>query len=997
MQALLILSALVLLFILPCNARNSHSPDGLARRAPQYGSEHNQSFRSHTPISLAHGASLIDRERDTLHFLTTQSPSKGSIGHRPSITLPSLRLFKRQNAEPAVSTCACSPTRESIPIGEKIGFGVLVPILVLLSGVFAGLTLGYMSLDETQLSVLMQTGDEKQREQARKIMPIRKDGHLLLTTLLIANMITNETLPVIFDPLLPSGVISVVISTVLIVIFSELIPQSTCSRYGLQIGAVMAFPTRIVIIIFWPVAYPVSRILHFVLGPHHGIVYRRAELKELITMHATSGGRGGDLKRDTVMIVGGALDLQEKVVTQAMTPIDKVFMLPFSAKLDYATLEKVVRSGHSRIPIYGEVEVPQAPSRSGTTTPKRKISLLAPFTRKNSFLGDTHGTETPDSKKTGGFPSPNPADTDGNSVKTVIRKKILGTLLVKQCVLLDPEDAVPVSSMVINALPSVPGDEPLLNVLNAFQEGRSHMAIVTPRPRRTFNESILDLGVKSNKQGGVHWSDAPISASAAPRIDGLGDIDEERNIEGAHETSSSATSDSTSSDHTKDSKRTRSHRWRTRFHLFSSDKPSLEQNVPSDATLPEKTAQQLAFSGHLKDGVAEESLSRMTSRISATHEESDDQPIGIITLEDVLEELLCEEILDEYDDRGNEEQDFRSYLPPPSPDREVLQSASNEKVPAEEFTLPQASADVMDGDAKTQAVLPLHSASEATNTQLQPAKKTVLGMLGINRPQRGFSRAEGEVTPNEVSPAQKGGSLSTSNAQIQCTPKEASAPLTDAAANNGYSAEPASIVPRPTRSASVPASEGDRLKVQDNGPLHSSSTDAPHTSALAPPQASRPVVVRAQMPGEAPKAVLATEGMLRGRASGTVYAQGASSTSASTTTAALPTNAVGPTILSGGQGLQQTSSSRSQTPVGGNRGNRFKSQAAAGVGGLLTGSVLAMQQQRSRSQTAVDRKAADRPDDEEEEEEDYIEERTKEEEGVVAAKLVNDTLHFNDK
>jgi hypothetical protein len=84
-------------------------------------------------------------------------------------------------------------------------------------------------------------------------------------------------------------------------------------------------------------------------------------------------------------------------------------------------------------------------------------------------------------------------------------------------------------------------------------------------------------------------------------------------------------------------------------------------------------------------------------------------------------------------------------------------------------------------------------------------------------------------------------------------------------------------------------------------------------------------------------------------------------------------------------------------PVGGNRGNRFKSQAAAGVGGLLTGSVLAMQQQRSRSQTAVDRKAADRPDDEEEEEEDYIEERTKEEEGVDAAKLVNDTLHFNDK
>jgi metal transporter CNNM len=35
---------------------------------------------------------------------------------------------------------------------------VLIPVLVLLSGVFAGLTLGYMSLDETQLNVLATSG-----------------------------------------------------------------------------------------------------------------------------------------------------------------------------------------------------------------------------------------------------------------------------------------------------------------------------------------------------------------------------------------------------------------------------------------------------------------------------------------------------------------------------------------------------------------------------------------------------------------------------------------------------------------------------------------------------------------------------------------------------------------------------------------------------------------------------------------------------------------------
>ena len=39
-----------------------------------------------------------------------------------------------------------------------IVFACLIPILVLLSGLFAGLTLGYMSLDETQLHVLSISG-----------------------------------------------------------------------------------------------------------------------------------------------------------------------------------------------------------------------------------------------------------------------------------------------------------------------------------------------------------------------------------------------------------------------------------------------------------------------------------------------------------------------------------------------------------------------------------------------------------------------------------------------------------------------------------------------------------------------------------------------------------------------------------------------------------------------------------------------------------------------
>jgi metal transporter CNNM len=65
---------------------------------------------------------------------------------------------------------------------------------------------------------------------------------LLLVTLLLANVIVNETLPIVMDDVLGGGGITAVLaSTALIVVFGEIIPQSVCSRYGLAVGAFFAW------------------------------------------------------------------------------------------------------------------------------------------------------------------------------------------------------------------------------------------------------------------------------------------------------------------------------------------------------------------------------------------------------------------------------------------------------------------------------------------------------------------------------------------------------------------------------------------------------------------------------------------------------------------------------------------------------------------------------------------------------------------------------------
>jgi metal transporter CNNM len=151
-----------------------------------------QSRSPHQQSSVSQlNTSILDEWTSSLKSNTVEDVQR-NINYSPSTKTQSLvSLTKRQSSPPVASTCACD-VDEGIPKGREIAFAILVVVLVLLSGCFAGLTLGYMSLDETQLQVLMTTGDEVQRMRAAKIIPIRKDGHLLLTTLLIANMITNE-------------------------------------------------------------------------------------------------------------------------------------------------------------------------------------------------------------------------------------------------------------------------------------------------------------------------------------------------------------------------------------------------------------------------------------------------------------------------------------------------------------------------------------------------------------------------------------------------------------------------------------------------------------------------------------------------------------------------------------------------------------------------------------------------------------------------------------
>lgn len=74
-----------------------------------------------------------------------------------------------------------------------------------------------MGQDEIYLKVLAESGEAHERKNAASVLRLLKRGkHWVLVTLLLSNVITNETLPIVLDRSLGGGWPAVLSSTVLI-------------------------------------------------------------------------------------------------------------------------------------------------------------------------------------------------------------------------------------------------------------------------------------------------------------------------------------------------------------------------------------------------------------------------------------------------------------------------------------------------------------------------------------------------------------------------------------------------------------------------------------------------------------------------------------------------------------------------------------------------------------------------------------------------------------
>jgi metal transporter CNNM len=223
--------------------------------------------------------------------------------------------------------------------------------LVLVGGLFAGLTLALMGLDELHLRVLASSSENpKEKRNAQKVLNLLRFGrHWVLVVLLLANVIVNESLPIFLDNALGGGVAAIAISTTSIVIFGEIIPQAISVRHGLYVGSHCAPLVLILMFVFAPIAYPIAKILDYVLGAGRHQTYKKAELKSFLQFHRTGEE---PLRDEELSILNGVLELNTKEVERIMTPLRDVVVLSSDDILDETAVTAILQSGYSRFPVH---------------------------------------------------------------------------------------------------------------------------------------------------------------------------------------------------------------------------------------------------------------------------------------------------------------------------------------------------------------------------------------------------------------------------------------------------------------------------------------------------------------------------------------------------------------------------------------------------------------------------------------------------------------------
>ncbi len=222
---------------------------------------------------------------------------------------------------------------------------VEVTLLVMASAVCSGLNIAVMSLDMGELRRKAKLGNRA----AARVLPLRRNTHLTLASILLTNVAAVSASSLVLDQRL-NGWAAGLISTLLIVVFGEVIPQALFSKNPLFWSSLFAPLLKAMAVVTYVVSKPLQLLLDRLFPMQRSKLQSRHELGLLITEHLSNDS--SELDEDEVEIMRGALQLSEKRVRDIMTDVRHTYWITPDTELDGAKIDEIKEKGFSRIPIF---------------------------------------------------------------------------------------------------------------------------------------------------------------------------------------------------------------------------------------------------------------------------------------------------------------------------------------------------------------------------------------------------------------------------------------------------------------------------------------------------------------------------------------------------------------------------------------------------------------------------------------------------------------------
>ncbi len=226
--------------------------------------------------------------------------------------------------------------------------------LLALSGFFSGSETALLSLDKLRVRYLQL----KARRGADKLAKLLDNPDRLLSGILVGNNLVNIAASVIATGLFVNyfgdqgELMTVLILTPVLLIFSEVCPKSYAAQYPEKMSFIVLNPIRFVLWILSPVVLVVSglsRLLTRFFRSHEaeGLSVSEDEIRAIIEVGEETGVVAAEQRR----MLHGIFDLSETRVRDVMIPRTEVVGFEKSTGLP-EVLATIKEARHSRFPVY---------------------------------------------------------------------------------------------------------------------------------------------------------------------------------------------------------------------------------------------------------------------------------------------------------------------------------------------------------------------------------------------------------------------------------------------------------------------------------------------------------------------------------------------------------------------------------------------------------------------------------------------------------------------